>query len=137
MTSALAAIAEVAGYDDNGNKIPGQIIFRNALPGTIGNRNGTNMIYGPGSWSLDMTMAKSIEFMEGKRFQFRLDAQNIFNHAEPLFNGTSPTYYGARVTGGANPNAALNDIWTHTYPFGYVNGKTGHRTFQAQLRLSF
>jgi len=142
-TAALLALTEIIGYTDgpNGTKTPvyGEPIFRNALPGEIGNVNASNMITGPGMWSLDVAMSKSVEFMEGKRLEFRLDAQNIFNHARPSFGdpgANSSTMYG-RVSGTANPNAALNDMWNRTYPFGYTNLKAGHRTFQAKLSLRF
>jgi hypothetical protein len=137
-TSVPQALAEVM-RDDQGNVVERKIIFRNAIPGEIGNRNGSNIIYGPGTWSLDMAMSKSIEFMEGKRFEIRLDAQNILNHARPSFGDSSANnaaQYG-RVSGVANPNAALNDMWAGSYAFGYTNLKAGHRTFQAKLRLSF
>jgi hypothetical protein len=113
------------------------LIFKNAVPGEIGNINGTGLVTGPGTWSLDLAMSKSIEFMEGKRLEFRMDARNIFNHASPSFGGTNPVYQGAREVGVANPNALLNDMWANWYPFGYLDGKAGHRTFQARLRLSF
>jgi len=136
----LNGLVEVS-YDKDGNRTE-KLIFRNALPGEIGNVNATNMIYGPGTWSLDMSMSKSVEFMEGKRLEFRMDAQNIFNHASPSFGqDTSAQTYSTnvRVSPMANPNAQLNSFWAGIgdYPFGYTNIKAGHRTFQARLRLSF
>jgi hypothetical protein len=127
--SRIKAIALVAGVDELGNQIPGDIIFQHAQPGTRGNFD-PNSLTGPGRWSLDMAMGKSFEFMEGKKIDFRIDAQNIFNHATP-----SNSYYvrNARFTIIYNPSFAANS----TSPFGYISDKAGHRTFQAKIRISF
>jgi hypothetical protein len=130
VATGLQALAE---RDADGNDT---IIFRNAVPGEIGNARG-NMLTGPGTWTLDMTMAKSIEFMEGKRIELRIDAQNILNHAQPSFGPSDAAMNGARSAGVANPNVYLNDSFGGQFPFGYLNTKAGHRTFQAKLRLSF
>ena len=141
------ALAEVAGYQEiqnpNGTttmkKVPGQVIFQNSVPGVIGNKGG-GFITSPGSWSLDATMAKSVEFMEGKQLEVRVDAQNVFNHAGPNFvadpAGTYPTYWNARTVGAANPNVTMTDPNNDRF-FGEVNSKAGHRTFQAKLSLRF
>jgi len=105
------------------------IVFKNAAPGTRGNY-GMNTLAGPGRWSLDMAMGKSIEFMEGKKIDFRIDAQNIFNHATP---SNSSTQWNARFTSIGNPNLALNS----GSEFGVLGTKGGHRTFQAKIRISF
>ena len=121
------------GLDTNGNKQYDAgidtIIFQNAAPGTRGNY-GLNTVSGPGRWSLDMAMGKSIEFMEGKKIDFRIDAQNIFNHATP---SNSSTQWNARFTSIGNPNFALNS----GSEFGVLGTKGGHRTFQAKIRISF
>ena len=130
--STLFAIAEA----DTGN-----IIFQNAIPGEIGNK-ANRFITAPGRWTLDMTLAKSIEIMEGKRMEIRMDARNIMNHAVPSFRtAANPSYFNARDVQISPPNVVLNDgNYTggrHTYPFGYLNAKAGHRTFQARIRLTF
>jgi hypothetical protein len=134
------AVAEVASYDASGIPVPGQVIFQNAIPGQIGNKR-RHFITSPGSWTLDTSMAKRVEFMEGKTFELRVDAQNIFNHPSPSFNTNPitalPTTFSARATSAANPNVSLNDTQSGVYKFGEINSKTGHRTFQARIRLSF
>jgi hypothetical protein len=107
------------------------IIFQHAQPGVRGNYR-LNQLQGPGRWSLDMTMGKNYEFMEGKNINIRVDAQNIFNHPTP--SGGSPYSWNARFTQVYNPDVA---IATQTNPFGYLGSKGGHRTFQAKIRLSF
>ena len=130
--SGLNAMYEVNPNDPNDRS---KIIFVNALPGTVGNQMN-NIIMGPTRWSFDAAMAKSIEFMEGKRFEFRLDAQNLFNHAALSYSATptTPTYFGGRTVGVSNPNISFTQTST---PFGYFNSKAGHRTFQAKLSLRF
>ena len=125
----MRALALIAGYDDEGSPIPGDIVFQNAVPGTEGNFL-PNSLAGPGRWSLDMAMGKSIEFMEGKRIDLRVDAQNIFNHPTP---SNSSMQWNARFTSIGNPDFGLNSI----NPLGYLSTKGGHRTFQAKIRISF
>ena len=119
----------------------GTIIFQNARPGDIGNK-ANRFITGPRRWTLDMSMAKSVEFMEGKRLEIRMDAQNIMNHASPSFRTSpNPAYNDPRNVIISDPNVVLNDTnfsgGSHPYPFGYLNAKGGHRTFQGKIRLSF
>jgi hypothetical protein len=113
--------------------LPGDdvIVFRNPDPGQVGNF-GPNELTGPGRWSLDLAMAKSIEFMEGKRLELRIDAQNIFNHPTP--SGSS-FRWNARFTSIGNPDFAL--AGSNPNGFGLLSSKGGHRTFQAKIRLSF
>ena len=103
---------------------PAVIIFRNANqldfdpanPGKYLGNYKQGRISGVGTFSFDLAMSKSIEFMEGKRFEVRVDAQNILNH---------PTVSGAGF--------AINS----TAVFGNFTSKSGSRTFQGKLRLSF
>jgi hypothetical protein len=130
-TSGLKALALVAGYDDAGNPIAGDIVFQNAEPGVRGNYS-LSELSGIGRWSLDLAMSKSIEFMEGKRIHFRVDAQNILNHPTP--SGGSPWPWNARFTQVYNPSdMGLNT----TQDFARVASKGGHRTFQAKIRITF
>jgi len=108
----------------------GEIVFQNAEVGKRGNFQPMQLT-GPGRWNLDMTLGKSVEFMEGKRFDIQIVAANIFNHPTPS-NGIS--IWNAKFTQINNPNFTLN---TTTEPFGNLSTKGGHRTFQARLRLSF
>jgi len=117
------------------------LIFQNPLPGEIGNTQ-SNTLTGPGRWNLDMTLAKSIEFMEGKRFELRIDAQNIFNHPTPSYDttvynltfGNPATYTRAKQV--MNPTTQM-PYASFSPTLGLLNSKAGHRTFQARLRLSF
>ncbi len=94
----------------------GNVVLQNPQPGTQGNL-GQNTVELPGTWSLDGAMSKSFQLTESKTLQFRLDSLNILNHPQP-----------------ANPSLTLSGSGT---PFGNIASKTGNRSFQAQLRLSF
>jgi hypothetical protein len=108
----------------------GAIVFQNPEVGKRGNF-GLNSLTGPGRWSLDMAIGKQIEFMEGKTIDFRVDAQNIFNHATP--SGGTPYAWNARFTQIYNPQFALNNAEA----FGRLASKGGHRTWQAKIRIGF
>jgi hypothetical protein len=84
--SGIKALAEISHYNENGQPVAGQIIFQNAEAGTKGNYRH-NDITGPGRFSLDMNFGKTTEFMEGKRLEIRIDAQNILNKATPSNGG--------------------------------------------------
>jgi len=112
-------------------KSTGDLVIRNAFPGEIGNMT-PNSLTGPGRWTFDLAMAKSVEFMEGKKIDFRIDAQNIFNHATP--SGSADTFnHAPRYDVINQPEFGLNS----TNPLGYIATKAGHRTFQAKIRISF
>lgn len=131
----LKALALVDHYETNaqGQQAPvaGQIIFKNAEPGRDGNFKG-NPLTGPGRFSLDMNMAKSIEFMEGKRIELRVDASNVLNHATMT---SSAGNMGARIQTLSAPTVTINSALLTTW--GLLQTKTQHRIFQARIRLSF
>jgi hypothetical protein len=90
----------------------GNIILQNAAPGQLGTL-GLRSLYGPGSWSFDANIQKSVRLDEFKSLSLRLDTSNIFNHPTP----------GA-------PNLNIN-----SGTFGEINTKTGNRTLAFQIRL--
>jgi len=100
----------------------GQILLQNPLPGTRGSL-GQRVLEGPGIWRFDASMGKTVKINETKSVVIRMDATNVFNHAEP-----------------AAPNLDIN-----TNNFGLITGtgasasaKTNlHRQFQGQIRLNF
>ena len=61
---------------------PENVIFQNPMPGEYGSF-GRNRIEGPGSFSLDMAMGKTVQLTEGKSMRIRVDAGNILNHPSP------------------------------------------------------
>jgi hypothetical protein len=49
--------------------------------GVLGNTD-RRFFYGPGISNFDMTLAKRLRLTESKSFEFRLEAFNVFNHAQ-------------------------------------------------------
>jgi len=119
--------------------LPSIVVFRNAdQRDSIGGADArgnykANRVTGLGRFSFDLAMSKSIEFMEGKRFELRVDAQNILNHPTP--SGGAPTLSnGGRVASTSNPSTLSI---SNSTGFGRLANKGGHRTFQAKLSLRF
>jgi hypothetical protein len=97
---------------------PTTIVLRNAMPGERGTL-GQTTFEGPGSWSLDGSLSKEFQVMEDKRFELRIDATNILNHANP-----------------GDPTLSINS--GGATPWGAIANKGGAaRNFQGQLRFSF
>jgi hypothetical protein len=115
---ALVPVTHKSGDND--------YIFVNSNPGERGNL-GWNTFTTPMRWSTDGALSKSIRISEGKSFQIRVDATNIFNHAQPSDPGTSL---------GADSFWKLFGMNIYTTPF-QITSKSGNRTFQARLRFDF
>jgi hypothetical protein len=111
----LSAFCTLNAIKDTGSN---QIVLENPLPGRRGNL-GQRAVQVPGTWRFDANMQKALKLAESKTLEFRIDATDILNHAEP---GT--------------PVLNIN-----TANFGLITGTTAkstlHRQFQAQMRLRF
>jgi hypothetical protein len=71
--------------------------------GTIGNA-GRNPFHGPGINNTDAVLAKSIGITESMRFEFRLEAFNVFNHTQfNTPNGDIRSANFGRVSSAASP----------------------------------
>src|SRR5437762_8713476 len=92
-----------------------QIVLQNPLPGTRGTL-GQRALEVPGIWRFDANLQKAIKLAESKSLEFRIDASDVLNHAEP-----------------GSPNLNINS----TTAFGLISGGAAksslHRQFQAQL----
>jgi hypothetical protein len=117
IASGLQSICTLTAIAD----ASGNVVLQNPKPGTRGNL-GQNVLEGPGTWSLDTSMSKAIQLKEGRRLQFRIDANNVLNHPQPA---TSTTVF--------TPDLNINS----SVPFGNIPTKIGNRQFQAQVRLEF
>jgi hypothetical protein len=77
---------------DTSNQTPG--VFANPLTGIsdVGpfpaNLTGRNRFRGPGFWNLDGGLYKSFRFTETRSIQLRLEAYNVFNHANMFVIGS-------------------------------------------------
>jgi Carboxypeptidase regulatory-like domain/TonB dependent receptor len=101
----------------NGNNYFETTAFNmNALgsPGTSKRR----FFYGPGADNYDMAVAKKLQFTESKNLLFRVEAFNVFNHAQ--FNG---------------PQSVDGDIGSST--FGNAISAAAPRILQGALKFSF
>jgi hypothetical protein len=85
---------------------PGNYAYGNA---------GRNLLRGPGSESVDFSLAKNFPIGERVRFQFRFETFGVFNH-----------------TNFSNPAATIN-----TSSFGNITGASGNRNIQLGGKLSF
>jgi hypothetical protein len=115
------------------------IVFRNADQSDGRNAGGNykpNRMTAQGRRTFDMAITKRIEFMEGKSFELRVDAQNVLNHPTPSYNtGTPILESGGRYMSIDSP--ALGIATAGQLPYGSLNLKTGHRTFQARMAFRF
>ena len=75
--------------------------FVQPLAGQFGN-SGRNIIRGPGINNWDTGVGKDFKFTERVVFQFRVEAFNVFNHAQYGFDPFTATSIGAPVSN--NPN---------------------------------
>jgi hypothetical protein len=151
-----ARIGVVAGcdpythQDDPFNRLNPACFFA-PMPGSRGLESGINYLYGPGLINFDQSLQKEFLVKEGVHLQLRLDAFNVFNHANfsgynaNLAFGAYPQTNGI-VTGapaltattlGRNPNGSFNvtGFGTVTQPgpgdLGYA------RILQTMVRIQF
>ncbi|HVB86667.1 MAG TPA: TonB-dependent receptor [Candidatus Dormibacteraeota bacterium] len=85
--------------------------------GQLGNAR-RRFFYGPGISNFDMALEKSLRMTESKSFEFRLEAFNVFNHAQ---------FYGAGSVDGV-----INDP-----NFGQVVSAAAPRLVQAAAKFRF
>jgi hypothetical protein len=109
---------------------PTVIVLQNPQPGHQGTF-GRNRLTGPGTYSLDMALAKAIRIKENVNFQLRIDATNVLNH--PMASWSEyPS--GVRVIDPMPPSRNMNAT---DQVLGLLNDKVGTRTFQLTGRINF
>ena len=99
----------------------GAPMLQHPLPGHQGTL-GAYTLNTHGKWALDANLSKTFRLSESKALQLRVDARNVLNHPMPA----DPT----GLTGGSEGSSFIDN-------FGQITSKSGSRTFQARLRLSF
>lgn len=136
--------------DDPFNRLNASCFFVPSL-GSQGLESGINYLYGPGLINFDMSVQKEFAIKERVRFQFRLDAFNVFNHTNftgynlnlsylpfTLNNGI-PTGQPALAPNalGRNPSGAVNigGFGTATQPLPGALGSS--RILQTLIRVQF
>jgi hypothetical protein len=108
---------EIDSNPRNGKSYFNTVLFsENALgtPGTAARR----FFYGPGINNFDLALLKNVHLTESKSLQFRLEAFNVFNHAQ---------FYG--------PSAVDGNISSST--FGQVVSAAAPRILQIAAKLNF
>ena len=93
--------------------------FQAPATGTFGVQRQNPLRY-PGFWDVNTALRKSFRTFGGQRFEYRLEAFNVFNH--PRLNDQ---VVGNNVS---NPNSG---------DFGLITSKTGNRTVQMALQYVF
>ena len=88
----------------------------NPKPGEFGTL-GPRTLARWGAFSLDANAQKTFRLTESKQLSIRIDSTNILNHPQPDI-----------------PNF---NVGSNTATFGAITGKSGTRTIQGQLRLTF
>jgi Carboxypeptidase regulatory-like domain/TonB dependent receptor-like, beta-barrel len=96
----------------------------NTVLGTFGNA-GRNIVLGPGFQNWDFSLFKNFPVTESKRFEFRAEFFNIFNHVNPIF------YNLGEIS--AEPVAV--ELGTPT--FGYPISARAPREIQVALKFYF
>ena len=117
--------------------------FKAPSPGSLGLESGINSLYTPGLINFDMAVQKEFRFTERVRMQFRVDAFNVFNHAN--FTGINST-----LNFTAYPNPVLTSNATGYDATGKLNvtgfgtatvpspGNSGSsRILQTLIRIQF
>jgi hypothetical protein len=89
----------------------------NPKPGELGTLGLRTLNYW-GQFNFDANIQKTFRVTESKQLSLRIDTINVLNHPQP----DVPNY----TLGGNNPQ-----------PLGRIAGKSGSRTFQGQVRLTF
>jgi hypothetical protein len=82
-------------FDASAFAAPGQYVFGNS---------GRNILYGPGTKQVDLSIFKNFAFLESRRVEFRAEAFNAFN--TPQFNNPNASigFVGvARITSAGSP----------------------------------
>jgi hypothetical protein len=119
-----------------------KIIFQNPQPGVRGNYDRSS-IYTPMTWNTDMAFTKVIKIAEGKSAQIRVDATNVWNHAQPTRGRFSSSGSRTVAPGDFSGNITMGNLTATSifdsarYPMGYLDSKVGARTFQAKIRFDF
>lgn len=93
-----------------------------------------NLLRGPGTWQIDMGVAKTFSLAERARVEFRSEFYNIYNHPQlgqpqSTFNATNTTGFGS-IINTVNLNTAI------VSPITPVGSGTP-REIQFAVRLEF
>jgi hypothetical protein len=118
--------------------------------GPQGVNGPTNLPYlhGPGFFSSDLTLKKSVPLEKGQSLQFALAGFNFLNHPLTSFSSRFPQeanlrfydpnntgFSGVQLVNSFNPGGNCSDAGSQC--FGYAGYKTGRRVLEIMARYSF
>jgi hypothetical protein len=106
-------------------------VLVNPKPGERGTLS-PNVLTSFGNFALDANMQKSFAITESKRLTIRVDAINVLNHPQPFIPVFSPTGQGLGNFPGLGGTGSFGEILC-----GCGDHKSGNRSFQGQVRLTF
>jgi hypothetical protein len=109
----------------NPAEVAGHYVLLNAKPGQYGVLT-PNVLTSFGNFSLDANASKSVHLNERNLLTIRIDATNVLNHPVPFIP------YFAPLGQGLGGSGQFGEILC-----GCNETKSGTRTFQGQLRLTF
>ncbi len=85
--------------------------FTAPRPGSLGLESGLNWLYYPGYLNFDMSVQKEFTVKERLHFQFRVDAFNIFNHANFIYLNNTLNFGGTYPNNVARNQCSLQCCW--------------------------
>jgi hypothetical protein len=97
--------------------------FQNPQPGSLGNV-ALNTLEGPSDKNVDFALLKTIPLGETRRFEFRAEAFNAFNHVN--FQFAAP-----------GPQNSINSTVMGTATFGYLTGALAPRELQLAAKFYY
>jgi hypothetical protein len=95
------------GKSDPWNRLNTACFFA-PQPGSLGLESGINWLYAPGLIDFDMALQKEFAVKERLRFQFRVDAFNVFNHPNFTTLNTTINFSGTYPNNEVVANAPYN-----------------------------
>jgi hypothetical protein len=120
------------GYGDrNLNEFVNVNCFAPAQKGSIGMDSGYDRLRGPGLQNWDMSLFKNISIKERARIQLRLEAFDVFNHAEWATFNTA-----AQFTTGGTLNNLTSQLGGTGGRFGFGAANTIRGNLQRVLQIA-
>ena len=111
------------GSDDPFNRLNASC-FTPPQTGSLGMESGINALYAPGLVDFDMSLQKEITVKERVRFQLRIDAFNVFNHAN-FYRDSTNSGLNTTLNFTAYPNPVLANNATPYNAAGKLVNVTG------------
>jgi hypothetical protein len=134
---ALSGITPTAGTSNSPYDRINPAAFVPPPVGSIGLDSPRNILTGPGVNNWNMSLDKRIPITEKANFDIRVDAFNVFNHAQ--FNGLENTINFTSLTNATPTNLPFNSSGqlSNLFGFGSVSGVRSPRILQLVARFSF